>query len=184
MSLHTTPDGDPAEQVRGPATSGLSVAPQVRRILVSEEGVYGLILVSGMIVVSNSVAGTSVDALITVVVTVAVFFLAHVYAGTLARVAAERSGVRRSMIAAAHHSEGMLFVAVVPIVILVLGATHVVDDEFAIWAALVADTVLLGVLGWVAVARWTPRFWPRLGSALITATFGLALTGLKALIHH
>ena len=66
----------------------LGTTPKVTRILMSEEAIYGLILVSGMIVVSYDLTGTSLNALITVVVTVIVFFAAHVYAGTLARLAA------------------------------------------------------------------------------------------------
>ncbi|MBN9174600.1 MAG: hypothetical protein J0I70_10675, partial [Microbacterium sp.] len=67
----------------------------------SEEAVYGLILVSGMIVVSNSVVGTSANALLSVVITVIVFFAAHVYAGTLARLAADEHSDLRSSVAAA-----------------------------------------------------------------------------------
>ncbi|WP_292846380.1 hypothetical protein [Microbacterium sp.] len=157
---------------------------RVARILMSEEAVYGLILVSGMIVVSNSVVGTSANALLSVVITVIVFFAAHVYAGTLARLAAdEHSDLRSSVAAAARHSEGLLLVALLPIAVLLLGVTHLIDDEVAIWAALLVDTVVLGALGWIAVAKWTPRFWPRLASALITAAFGLVITALKAVIH-
>ena len=65
----------------------LGTTPKVRRILMSEEAVYGLILVSGMIVVSYNLTATSLNALNTVVVTVLVVFAAHVYAGTLARLA-------------------------------------------------------------------------------------------------
>lgn len=155
------------------------------RVLISEESVYGLILVSGMIVVSNSLTGTSAGALTTVVVTVVVFFAAHVYAGTIAGMAKEhtRGDLRRSFVAAFHHSEGMLLVSVAPIAVLALGVTRVVDDEVAIWTALTLDTVILAVLGWFAVARWNPAFWPRLASALITAAFGGVLIALKALIH-
>ena len=46
----------------------LGTTPKVTRILMSEEAIYGLILVSGMIVVSYDLAGTSLNALITVVV--------------------------------------------------------------------------------------------------------------------
>lgn len=158
---------------------------RVGRLFMSEEAVYGLILVSGMIVVSNSVVGTSINALLTVVITVVVFFAAHVYAGTIARMASDdHPRLRTSIVAAAHHSEGMLVVAVLPLLVLVLGVVRVVDDEVAIWTALLTDTVVLGVLGWIAVSKWTTRFWPRLASALITAAFGLAITALKALIHH
>lgn len=160
--------------------------PSVMRVMQSEEAVYGLILVSGMIVVSNSVAGTSINAFLTVCVTVIVFFLAHVYAGTLARLAATdgAAGFWPSVRASTRHSYGMLFASVVPLTILLLGALHLVDDDTAIWAALITDTLLLGLLGWLAVSRWTRHVWPRFVSALITSAFGLVLVGLKAFIHH
>ena len=160
--------------------------PSVTRILQSEEAVYGLILVSGMIVVSHSLVGTSFNAFITVIVTVIVFFAAHVYAGTLARLAATdgAAGLLASVRASVRHSLGMLVASVLPLVVLLLGATRVVDDEAAIWTALIIDTVLLGVLGWFAVSRWTVHVWPRFVSAIITAAFGLVLVALKAIIHH
>ncbi|GAA2011810.1 hypothetical protein [Microbacterium ulmi] len=158
----------------------------IGRILISEESVYGLILVSGMIVVSNSLTGTSANALLTVVITVIVFFSAHVYAGTIAGLAKEhtRGSVRASFAAAFHHSEGMLLIAIAPIAVLLLGVGRVLDDDVAIWTALIVDTVILGVLGWFAVASWVKRFWPRMLSAVITAAFGAVLILLKALIHH
>lgn len=175
---------DEPRAARAGATDDAGVRSQVGRILMSEEAVYGLILVSGMIVVSNGVAGTSLNALLTVVVTVIVFFAAHVYAGTIARLASEENiDLGASITAAARHSVGMLLVSVIPAALLLLGVIHLLDDEAAIWFALLADTVVLGVLGWIAVSRWTPRFWPRVASALITAAFGLAITALKVLIH-
>jgi hypothetical protein len=168
------------------ADDDLRITPRVARLLTSEESVYGLILVSGMIVVSGTVVGTSINALLTVAVTVVVFYLAHVYAGTLGRLAATdgRAGFSDSLRAAARHSRGMLVAAIAPLVILLLGATDLIDDSLAIWTALVVNTVLLGVLGWIAVARWSTHWWPRLLSALITAGFGLVLIALKAFIHH
>lgn len=170
----------------GRMTESEDVARRVGRVLITEESVYGLILVSGMIVVSNSLVGTSMNALLTVVVTVIVFFAAHVYAGTLARLAKDGADgdLRASIRAAAHHSQGMLFASVAPLLILFLGVIRVFSDETAIWTALIVDTVLLGALGWLAVARWTRNVWHRLLSALITATFGGVIVLLKAVIHH
>ncbi|TQJ31718.1 hypothetical protein [Microbacterium sp. SLBN-146] len=171
---------------RSAPTDAGSLRPGVARVLQSEEAVYGLILVSGMIVVSNSLVGTSINALLTVVVTVFVFFCAHVYAGTLARLAATdgAAGFGPSLVASAKHSLGMLIAAVPPLVVLLLGVTRVFPDDTAIWAALILDTALLAVLGWFAVSRWTVRVWPRILSAVITAGFGVILVALKALIHH
>ncbi|SFS08447.1 hypothetical protein SAMN04487846_2378 [Microbacterium sp. cf046] len=164
----------------------LGTTPKVTRILMSEEAIYGLILVSGMIVVSYNLTGTSLSALVTVVVTVIVFFCAHVYAGTLARLAATdgRAGLPESLRAAVHHSLGMLLISLIPIFVLLLGVTKAVDDDFAVWLALFIDALALGVLGWLAVAKWTHHFWLRLASALLTAAFGGVLIILKAFIHH
>lgn len=162
----------------------LHIAPRLSRVLMSEEAIYGLILVSGMIVVSGS--GTSWNALITVAVTVIVFFAAHVYAGTLGRLAMTdgKAGLRHSLGAAARQSSGMLIASIAPLTVLLIGATRVVDDDTAIWIALLVDTAILGALGWIAVARWTTSWLPRLLSALGTAAFGGVIVLLKAVIHH
>ncbi len=167
-----------------PETRDLTAS--ARRILATEQSVYGLILVSGMIVVSNNLVGTSINALVTVAVTLIVFYAAHVYAGTLARLAREghMANFRTSIVESAHESEGMLVAAVVPLSALMLGVLHVVDDDTAIWIALTLDILILGALGWLAVARWTTRFWPRLASAVVTAVFGGAIALLKSLVHH
>ncbi|HEX5730044.1 hypothetical protein [Microbacterium sp.] len=164
----------------------LGTKPSVRRILMSEEAIYGLILVSGMIVVSYDLTGTSLSALVTVVVTVIVFFAAHVYSGTLARLAETEGRARlpESLRGAVYHSLGMLLVSLAPIAVLLLGVTRAVDDDVAVWFALIIDAVALGILGWLAVAKWTRHFWLRLGSALLTAAFGGVIILLKAFIHH
>ncbi len=164
----------------------LGTTPRVTRILMSEEAIYGLILVSGMIVVSYDLTGTSLSALITVVVTVIVFFIAHVYSGTLARLAETdgKATLPDSLGRALYHSLGMLVVSLAPITVLLLGVTRAIDDDLAIWTALIIDTVALGILGWLAVAKWTKHFWLRVASALLTAAFGGILIVMKAFIHH
>jgi hypothetical protein len=164
----------------------LHITPRVARILMSEEAIYGLILVSGMIVVSASSTGTSLNALITVAVTVVVFYAAHVYAGALGRLAATNGtvGLRGSIRAAAHQSSGMLLAAVAPLIVLLLGTTHLIEDDTALWAALIVNTLILGALGWLAVSRWSTHWLPRIISALVTAAFGGVLILLKAVIHH
>lgn len=159
---------------------------RLTRLLVSEEAIYGLVLVSAMIVVSGSLVGTSANALFTVVVTVLVFFAAHVYAGTIARLAAGGStaSLRAGFTEAVRHSQGMLVVAVVPVLVLLLGVLRIVDDEAAVWSALGVDIVFLAALGWFVVSRWTRRLWPRVASGLITAAFGVVIMALKALVHH
>lgn len=162
----------------------LHITPRVARVLMTEEAIYGLILVSGMIVVSAG--GSSWGAFVTVLITVLVFFAAHVYAGTLGRLAATdgHSGLRASLQAAARQSSGMVIAAIAPLFVLLLGSTRIIEDDTALWAALIVNTLILGALGWIAVARWSTHWWPRLLSAVVTAAFGGVLIVLKAVIHH
>lgn len=164
----------------------LNISPRVNRILTSEEAIYGLILVSGMIVASAAANGSAWDAFVAVVVTVIVFFAAHVYAGALGRLAATNghAGVGPSFAAAAKHSSGMVYASLPPLVILLLGASQAIDDTTAQWAALIVNTVLLGALGWIAVARWSTHWAPRILSAVVTAAFGGVLILLKAVVTH
>ena len=104
---------------------------RVHQVLLTEEAIYGLILVSGMIVVSGQSGTASIEVLVTVIVTVAVFYAAHVYAGAVARLAAVgRTGhLRHALAHAARQSSGLLVAAVVPVVILALGTTHVISGH-------------------------------------------------------
>lgn len=158
----------------------------IARILMTEEAIYGLILVSGMIVVSRSLSSTSIHAFTTVLVTVLVFYAAHVYAGTLGRLAITdgQAGLRHSIIGAARQSSGMLIASLAPLLVLLLGVVGVLDDIAALWTALIVNTVLLGAFGWAAVARWSTHWVARLVGALISSTFGVILILLKAFVHH
>ncbi len=164
----------------------MGITPRLARILMSEEAIYGLILVSGMVVVSGLSVGTAVNALVTVVVTVIVFYLAHVYAGTLGRLAATdgRATLRAGLAAAARQSGGMLLASLPPLVVLLLGALGILEENVALWFALIVNTVLLGGLGWFAVARWSTSRLSRIAGAVITAAFGGVLILLKAFISH
>ena len=72
-----------------PDSSGLGGPPPtpldtVATSFVTEQSVYGVILVAGMIVVAGAADATSFTVFVIVVVTVLVFWGAHVYAGTVA----------------------------------------------------------------------------------------------------
>ena len=77
----------------------------------------------------------------------------------------------------------MLLASIAPLIVLLLGTTRVIADDTALWCALIVNTVVLGALGWTAVARWSTHWWARLVSALLTAAFGGILIVLKAVIH-
>ena len=154
-------------------------------LLVSEEAIYGLILVAGMVIVASERADEAWDTVITVAVTVIVFFAAHVYAGTVSRMS---GGRRTSVPAAVHgairHSWGLLAVAVLPLLVLVLGASGVITPDAGVWLALVITVILLVVDGWLMTASRTHSFWVRVLGAAISGAFGAVLILLKVLIHH
>ena len=151
----------------------------------TEESIYGLILLSGMILVSGTHNDASWKVLLTVVVTIIVFWIAHVYAGTLARFSGRVGGgnlinaVRASIV----RSRGLLVSAILPVLTQSLGAFEIISDSQAIWAALWVNSIVLGVLGYVGVARWSPNIWWRLASGLTTALFGGFVIILKAITH-
>ncbi|WP_051662489.1 MULTISPECIES: hypothetical protein [unclassified Microbacterium] len=156
----------------------------------TEAAVYGTILVSGLVAVSSAHGETSYTVLVSVAVTVLVFWGAHVYAGTVARVSdrderarGDRVGVRAAFAASVTHSLGMLSSAAVPALILLAGTTRVIPDGFANDLALWSGVVILAFLGYVAfLRRGSPQIIRVLG-ALVTASFGIAFVVLKALVH-
>jgi hypothetical protein len=153
---------------------------------VTEEAVYSLILVAGMIVVTGTHGESSWSVFVTVVATVLVFWAAHVYAGTLAHLGtADRAlaHFRNAFGASVRRSSGLLIGAAVPAIVLLLGASRVIDDENAMWVALWIDLAALAVLGYIAFARRSASMVVRLVGAAITAAFGAIMILLKAFIH-
>lgn len=158
----------------------------VRTAFVTEESIYGVLLVSGMIVVAGSHGSSSWQVFWTVIITVLVFWAAHVYAGTVARhgLAVERvMALRPAFAESFRRSLGLLFSALIPSAILLLGALKVVPDLLTIWLALWAGVVVLAVLGFVAYRRRGAPLHLQLLGALGTAAFGIVMILLKAIIH-
>lgn len=159
--------------------------------LLSESAIYGVVTISGLLViVAGQSESATTEALVKVVATVFVFWLAHVYAGTVAHLgdshdagALSSTRLGKALRHSLAHSGGMLLVTLVPIVMLTLGVFGLVSHEVAIWGTLWLDVALLAVLGYFGVAGWTPKLWPRLVGALITAALGVLLILLKAWIH-
>jgi hypothetical protein len=152
--------------------------------LATEQGVYGVILVAGLIVVSGS--EPALTAFVTVVTTVVVFWAAHVYAGTVAHhrnVAGRVISLTESFLAALRPSWGLLVSALIPAAILLLGVTKAVPDDAAQWAALWVCVGVLAILGFVAFRRRGSRLAVCLLGAVGTAAFGLIMVALKVLLH-
>ena len=152
----------------------------------TEAAVYGTILVSGLIAVSSAHGETSAVVLITVGVTVLVFWAAHVYAGAVARLGDDSTahrGLRAAIAASVRHSFGMLSSAGVPALILLAGTTRLIPDDLANEIALWSGTVILAFLGYVAFLLRGSSVLACLAGALATASFGIVFIVLKAFVH-
>lgn len=155
----------------------------------TEEGVYGLILVSGLIATSGSAGAPAWRTLLFVVVTVAVFWCAHVYAGAVASHGNPNSdgaptGLGSAIRRAVRKSRGMLASTIFPAIALLLGALGVLDDYVSTWVALWVTVVALGCLGFVSYQRKGASFFVKVLGALSTASFGLVIIILKAIVTH
>lgn len=155
--------------------------------IATEEGVYGIILVSGLVAAAAAAGADSLHALLFVGVTLIVFWVAHVYAGTVAEhgtVDGEVVGLRTAMLRAVQRSRGLVFSGAVPALPLLLGAVGVWDDRTAAWVALWVAVAVLGLLGYTAYHRKRAPMHMRIIGALSTASFGVVIIVAKTLIQH
>jgi hypothetical protein len=167
-------------------TEQRSPAHILRASFVTEESVYGVILVSGMIVVAGAHGDSSWVTFWTVTTTVIVFWAAHLYAGTVAAHGMDDHrmvGLGEAFRRAFRRSLGMLVAALIPSFILLLGATRAVPDDAALWTALWVCVAVLAVLGFIAFRRRGASLPMQVLGSLATAGFGVAMIILKAFVH-
>lgn len=169
-----------------PQRTSRSKRERLVSLTTSAGGVYGLIVISGIVVVSRNFTARSVDGLLVVLGTLLVLFVAHSYALTVAQLAPGRREVtlREAIRRGVTESAGMLVVGLVPAAVLLLGVVGLMRPSDAVWLALLVDVALLALLGWGITAGRTRSGWARLGGALVTAALGGVIILLKVLIHH
>ncbi|MGP5073562.1 hypothetical protein [Arthrobacter rhombi] len=151
-----------------------------------ESSVYGLIVVSAMLIVMGRYGNTSAENFFKVLGTVVVFWAAHLFAVCVAHLNQSEPGqasFRGELSHAWRHSAGLLLAAVIPLGVLLLGVLGVISDEVALWTALWVNVVLLGVVGYLSSLRWAPTVRVRLVVSGGTALLGLLIVGLKVFLH-
>jgi hypothetical protein len=146
------------------------------------------VLVSALIAVGWE-DDTDLEVLLFTLGTTGVFWLAHVYAGTIAREEGPESGRPRwrAILAAARRSavdtSRMLLAMVLPTAFLGMAALGWLDEYVAYYIALWVGVLVLAVIGWwTAARRGGPWGW-RILSALVTASHGLHVIWLSSLVH-
>lgn len=158
--------------------------PEVGRVLHGRDvpAIYGTLLVPTLIVVQKDAASVEVIAF-SVVLSVVVFWITHVWVGILDRqthgpiTRAEAAGIAR-------HEAPMLTAVVAPVLMLALGSFSVTPIQTAITLALVASIVQLFVWG-LAVGRALRRGpLVTLGVAVVDCGLGLIIVVLKIMVIH
>lgn len=161
----------------------------VARGIGSEEGVYGLIVVSGVIATAGGSHPSALFTLLFMAVTMIVFWAAHVYAGAVAMHGSPHPGgavhgLGSSVRHALGRSWGMPASSALPAVVLLLGVLGVLEDSTAIWLSLWVIVAVLAVLGFLAYQRRGVAWYWRLVGAVATASFGVVIIVAKILISH
>lgn len=148
--------------------------------------VYGAILVTSVIAAASAEKGLSLGLLVlTVAVTILVFWLAHVYARALAH--SVTAGTRITwpeLRGLATHEWPLLQAALPSIAFLVLGWLGLFERPAALWLAVGSGVAML--VAWGFVYARAEGLGPA-GTALavsINAAFGLAVVALKAFVSH
>jgi hypothetical protein len=154
----------------------------------SEYSIYGVVLVSAIIAVGWE-DETDLEVLLFTLGSVAVFWLAHIYARTVALEETELTekpryrAIGAAALASARRTVGLLTAMVLPTVALLLAVVGVLDEYVAYYLALWIGVVVLAVLGWGASARRGSPWYLRLVSAIVTASLGALVIWLGALVH-
>jgi hypothetical protein len=150
---------------------------------VAADAIYGVVLVTAVIVASST-HGESVG-FVTVVAagSVLVFWVAHVYSVMLVMYAHHRHSFAAAARHAARDEIGMLQATVVPLAFLAAGALGILEDQRAVWTALWSGIAVLVAVPTLALRRRERPWGASLLAGLGAGALGLALIGLKALLH-
>jgi hypothetical protein len=146
--------------------------------------VYGTILATTVVAAAGGQVGSPELTLLVVVVTSAVFWVAHVYSETLgARIVAGRPLSRARVLAIAAGEWPMLQSCVPVVVPLVLGWMGVLAPDTAATLAVVVGVGALFTYGMVIGRQEHLGRWRTALHALTTGSFGLAVLALKLFVH-
>jgi hypothetical protein len=150
--------------------------------LVTVDAIYGLILYAALIAAVSDEESHPLEVLFVSVFSLVIFWGAHVYAGTIVNHVGN-SPLHVAIGKAMRHSSGMLVAAILPSVPLVLGAFGVLNDDDSVDYALLIVTVLLAVLGYVALKIRGANIAVRILGGIGSALFGTLIIALNAAVH-
>jgi hypothetical protein len=171
----TAPDGTPTPRGR---------RGHVRRRTehATATGIYGIIVSAAVLATSHE--GTAVAVDLAVLVTLVIYWAAERYARLVA--ARIHDGTRPDWSHVRHELASgweMVTASFVPLLVLLAARLLGASVDTAILAALWCCTFLLCLSGWAIGAGGRLARSERVGLALVAGLFGVALIGLKTLLH-
>jgi hypothetical protein len=148
--------------------------------------IYGTILVLAVLVAAAKAYPDSPGRIAAVVLaTSAVFWLAHVYADSVAHGVAHGQRLSRAELRyIARREASIIEAAVPPLAALLLGALGVLETNVAVWVAFGLGLTVLAAQG-LNVARAERLTWlPTAGVVAANLALGVLLVALKLLVNH
>jgi hypothetical protein len=146
-------------------------------------GVYGLVI-SGSVMAAAGELGSIFDETISVVVTVFAYWFAEAYSQVLGGRIVPGQPMRFADVTrrAARH-RAMVETAFVPLVVVLIAYAFGAARTTAVDIGLAVTTLLLTAIGWIVASRRGSTLVGRAVSALAAGSFGVAIIGLKAILH-
>lgn len=154
----------------------------VRDRLINADAVYGLILYSALVAALSDDDANALDVLVGAVLTLLVFWGAHVFAGSITGHGAERP-LGQATKEAIGHSSGMLLASIIPSIPLIFGVFGVISTDEAVGWSLLIAMVILGIIGYRAFAQRGRPIIVRVLGGLGAAMFGFLVILLNILVH-
>jgi hypothetical protein len=143
--------------------------------------IYGLIVFAAFLSIDSDHAEDAWGMLETAVISLLVFYLAHVFAHTLTDHG--EHGLWRATWHAMQHAAGMLYAALPATVVLIAGGIQGASPDDVYDATMWATVIVLAILGYVAYWRRGSHIAIRLLGALGTAVLGIFIVLLEYAIH-
>ena len=147
------------------------------------EAIYGTLAATAIVAAESGGTPDPARLVWSTMLTLLVFWVAHVYTNVLEHRLVHRHGGIRTVREIAVRELPIVEAPVPVVVVLVLGAAGLLDPRFATNLALGTGIVQLFLWG-LASGRGSGRSWPAsVGTGLVDAALGLVVVGLKVLVH-
>jgi len=154
-----------------------------RRQSTASAAIYGLV-VSAAVMAAAGEHGTVFDVVTSVVVTVLIYWIAEAFSEVLGQqVATAEPMGRGATLVLLRQRWALVEASYAPLVVVVAVRVLGGSTDAAINAGLLTATVMLAGFGWVAASRRGSAGFMRVATALLSASFGVVMIALKALLH-